>query len=231
MTLTRRITKGQALNATEHDGNIDHFEKNPDGVFIPKASGIGIKIDEAAPDWGWHDLVGNIHYDVETAATLPPYVAYVGSIKARQFSVGDEGFLELHLPHDYAAGTDLFVHPHWSHNSLTVTTGAPTFIIEGTYAKGHNQAAFGAPVSVTITEAASTTRYQHMVTESQLSNAGGTGGLLDTGILEPDGMFLFRITLTANTMDGGALPFLHFVDIHYQSTNVATKQKSPSFYV
>ncbi len=230
MALTRRLVKGQALTAAEHDANIDHFEKNPNGIYIPKSAAIGIKIDETAPDWGWHDLIGNIHYDDGTVGTLPPYTTYVGSIKARQFSVGDEGFIELHMPHDYALGTDMFIHTHWSHNSLTVTTGAPTFIVEGTFSKGHNQAAFGVPVSVTLTEAASTTRYQHIVTEGQLSNNGGTGGLLDTNSLEPDGIFLLRVTLSSNTMDGGALPFLHFIDIHYQSTNVATKQKSPDFY-
>ena len=231
MALTRRLVKGQALTSAEHDANIDHFELNPNGVMIPKASNVGIKIDPDSPDWGWHDLVGNLHFDERTPATLPAYTAYNGSIKARQWDVGDEGFIELHIPHDYAIGTDLYVHLHWSHNSLAVTSGAPTFSIDGTYAKGHNQAAFGAPISLSISEAASTTRYQHMVTEAQLSNAGGTSGLLDTAALEPDGMFLLRVELTSSTINGGVLPFVHFCDIHYQSTDVPTKQRAPNFYV
>jgi len=231
MALTRRLVKGQALTSAEHDANIDHFEENPNGVYIPKSPAIGLKIDETAPDWGWHDLIGNLHYDDATPATLPPYVTYSGNLKSRQYSVNDEGFIELHMPHDYAEGTDIYVHVHWSHNSLTVASGAPTFIVEGTYAKGHNQAAFGAPISVNLSEAASTTRYQHMVTEAQFSNAGGTGGLLDTATLEVDGMFLLRVTLSANTINDGSLPFVHFVDIHYQSTGVPTKQKAPSFHI
>lgn len=35
---------------------------------------------------------------------------------------------------------------------------------------------------------------------------------------------------SANTdMNGDAKPFLHSFDIHYQSTNVATKNKAPNF--
>lgn len=230
MALTKVLVKGQALTAQEHDDNVDDLDQRPNGQVYPKESNTGIKIDNAAPDWGWHDLVGNIHYDETTPATLPVYTTYVGNIKARQFDVNDEGFLELHMPHDYAKGTDIYIHVHWSHASLTVTSGGPTYAVEGTYAKGHNQAAFGAPVSVTLTEPASTTRYQHMVTESQFSNTGGTGGLLDTALLEPDGMFLLRVTMTANDMNGGVMPFVHLVDVHYQSTQLPTKNKSPDFY-
>jgi hypothetical protein len=229
MALTRRLVKGQEITAAEHDANIDHFEDNPNGVAFPKTSGIGIKIDTDAPDWGWHDLVGNLHFFAGDA-NAPTNSIYSGTLKQPLFAIGDEGFINLHMPHDYVPNTDIYVHIHWSHNSLAVTTGAPTFVVEGTYAKGHNQAAFGVPVSVNITEAASTTRYQHMVTESQLSNAGGTGGLLDTADLEVDGLFLLRIELLSNTMDGGTLPFIHFVDVHYQSTGLPTKNKAPDFW-
>lgn len=231
MALTRRLVKGQALNGAEHDANVDYFEQNPNGVMIPKAANVGIKIDEAAPDWGWHDIIGNIHYDESAVATLPDYTLYNGNIKDRQFDVGDEGFIKLHIPHDYAIGTDLFIHLHWSHNALGVTSGAPTFIVEGTYAKGHNQAAFGTPTSVSISENASTTQYQHMITEEQLSNNGGTGGLIDTNLIEPDGLLLLRIILSTNTISGGVKPFVHFCDVHYQSTDVPTKQRTPNFYV
>lgn len=229
MTITYRGVKGQAITAQEYDDTILDLDTRPNGQVYPKAKEIGIKVDNAAPDFGWHDLTGDIFYDPSSPNT-PSYQPYIGSIKERQYDVGDEGFLTLHLPHDYAMGTDLFIHVHWSHNSLTVEGGAPTFAIEGTYAKGHNQAAFGPPVAVTLSEPASTTRYQHMITEVQFSNVGGTGGLLNTNDIEVDGLLLLRVALIGNTMTDGVLPFVHFVDVHYQSTGLATKQKSPDFW-
>lgn len=229
MALTRRLVKGQALTAAEHDANIDHFEQNPNGIYIPKSASAGIKIDETSPDWGWHDLNGMISTyadDVDRALLA----TYIGNIKNLQFDVNKQAFINFHIPHDYALGTDIYIHVHWSHNSLSVTSGAPNFIFEGTYSKGHNTGAFGMPVSVNCTDTASTTQYQHIISESLLSNVGGTGGLIDTSIIEPDGVFLTRLFLSANTMDGGAKPFVHFVDIHYQSTGVATKNKTPNFY-
>lgn len=86
------------------------------------------------------------------------------------------------------------------------------------------------PISATLTEAASTTRLQHMTTEVQLTNVGGTDGLLDTADCEIDGVFELRLYPSANTMDASAKPFLHTADCHILSTGVGTKNKSPSFY-
>jgi hypothetical protein len=230
MALTRRLVKGQAITAAEHDANVDHFEQNPNGVYMPKTAGVGMKLDPASPSFGWRDINGLLEVDRDTGATIPTFITYVGSIKQRQFAVNDMAHMQFHLPHDYLPNSTIYVHVHWSHNSLTVTTGAPTFIFDATYSKGFNQSFFGTPSSVTITESASTTRYQHMVTESTLSAAAGAGGLIDTADLEVDGIIFGSITLDSNTMDGGALPFVHYVDIHYQSTNMPTIDKSPDFY-
>jgi hypothetical protein len=230
MEITKRLVKGQAITPQEYDDTIDYLDKRPDGQVYPSSSDTGLKLDHNAPGWGWDDITGTLHTDFNTPGTSPDFVAYNGNLKARQFDVNDEAFIELHMPHDYAIGTDIFVHLHWSHNSLTVTSGAPTFVVEGTYAKGHNQAAFGTPISVTLTEDANPTRFQHMVTEAQFSNAGGVGGLLDTSLLEPDGIFLLRVALTGNSIDDGSKPFVHFCDLHYQTTGLPTKNKNPNFY-
>jgi hypothetical protein len=78
------------------------------------------------------------------------------------------------------------------------------------------------------------TQYMHMVCEAPASIPGGSANLLDTDDIEVDGMVFGRVYLVANniTVSGGAVPdvFLHQVDIHYQSTNVATKQRSPDFW-
>ena len=67
----------------------------------------------------------------------------------------------------------------------------------------------------------------------QLSNNGGTGGLIDTSLIEPDGLLLVNFTLnTLPTITGGttAEAFIHAIDIHYQSTGIGTKNKAAGFY-
>lgn len=228
MTITYRGVKGQALDATEYDATILDLDTRPNGQVFPKEKGVGLKLDSDAPDWGWRDLTSTIR--LGNTAQDPDYVAYQGSLRQPQFSIGDEIYTEFHLPHDYAEGTDIYIHAHWSHNSASVTSGGVVGVFEASYAKGHNQGFFGTPVIVPITEDASPVRYQHLVTEGPLSASAGAGGLLVTEDLEPDGVILARLELTGNTMDGGAKPFLHFVDIHYQSTGLATKNRAPSFY-
>ena len=138
--------------------------------------------------------------------------------------------MEFHLPHDYAMGPHIYIHAHWSHKSASVTTGGVTWNIEATYSKGHGQAAFSTPVNLSLTQSASTTQYFHIVTEAQLSTTGGSASTLDTALLEPDGLILVSCSLVANTMDAATDPFLHSVDIHYQTTGLDTKNRSPNFW-
>jgi len=229
MTITYRGVKGQAITAGEYDATVLDLDTRPTGQVYSKGRDIGIKVDTDAPDWGWEDMQGQLFYEIGSP-TEPTFDVWNGSIKKRRFDINDEGFITLHVTHKYAMGTDVFFHIHWSHNSGTVTSGAPVFAIEGTYAKGHNQAAFGTPISFTISEPASTTKLQHMVTEVQMTNAGGTGGLIDTADIEVDGIFELRFYLASNTMDGGATPFVHMADGHNQETGVTTKQRTPDFW-
>jgi hypothetical protein len=71
-----------------------------------------------------------------------------------------------------------------------------------------------------------------MLAEVQLSAASPSAAQLDSDDLEPDGIILVRCFRdpgdAADTLD--QVPFLHYVDIHYQSTNIATKAKIPNFY-
>lgn len=200
-----------------------------EGIVIEKTAGLGIKLEKASPTFGWEDMLSEVATR-GVGATDPNWSVYRNGIYQYLFSVNDESWHNFHILHDYAPGTDFFIHCHWSHNSAAVTTGSVTWSLELTYAKGHNQAAFPATVTLTITQTASTTQYQHMIAEGQASVSGGSATQLDSDDFEVDGLLLVRCYLSANTMDGGALPFLHFVDIHYQSTGIKTKDKAPNFY-
>ena len=201
------------------------------GVVLPKTSGYGIKVDTAAPTFGWQDLLGNITN--AGGANKPTRTTYRGGIDQYLFSAGDEAILEFHIPHDYVPGTDIYLHVHWSHISTLVTGGTVTFTAESTYAKGHNQAPFSAPATGTFVGTASTTQYQHILSETQYSASAPAGLQLDTDDLEVDGVILVRLEMTTNNItSSGAVPdpFIHYVDVHYQSTGIGTKANAPDFY-
>jgi hypothetical protein len=184
----------------------------------------------------WKDILGGLTTKVTgpTAPTSTPYRG--GNIDQFAFSAGDEAMIEFHLPHDYAPGTDIYLHFHWSHNG-TAVSGNMTWGYDVSYAKGHDQAIFPAEVAGTVTYAtvdiATTPQYQHMITELQLSATTPTGTQIDTDDLEVDGVVLARVYASAiPTITGGAPnePFLHFVDVHYQASYIGTKNKAPNFY-
>jgi len=200
-------------------------------LALPKTSTSGIKVDTTTPTFGWRDITGEITN--AGGANKPTNTTYRGGIDQFRFSAGDESIIRYHIPHDYVAGTDIHIHVHWSHISAIVTGGTITFTAESIYAKGHNQTAFSAPVTGTFVGTASTTQYQHIISETQYSASSPAGLQLDTDDLEPDGVILIRLEMTTNNItSSGAVPdpFIHEVDIHYQSTNIGTKDKAPDFY-
>jgi len=187
---------------------------------------------------GWNDLLGQP--GIKTIGVNDPtWNVYRGTIRQYQFSQANmnELWFTYHIQHDYKPGSDLFLHVHWSQNTVDTggTAGAPgnaKWYFDATYAKGHNQAAFPAPITTSVVGTASGTQYQHMLTEVQLSAATPTASQLDSDLIEPDGVILLRLyrdpTDVADTLNQA--PFLHFCDIHYQTDRVNTKNKAPNFY-
>lgn len=203
---------------------------------INKTSGVGLKVDLAAPTFGWRDLEG-FEIPDPTGGDRPTLSTYSGGlIKENAFSNGDVLRIRYHIPHDYVKGTDILSHIHWSHNG-TAISGNVVFGVTSDYAKGHNQANFGTEKSISITYAttdiSTTPRYRHRIEESAITNDGGSATLIDRGLLEPDGIILITFEVTTNPTITGGSPnnvFVHRADLHYQSTNLATKQKAPDFY-
>jgi hypothetical protein len=126
----------------------------------------------------------------------------------------------------------MFIHLHWSHNG-TAISGTFNVAYHINYAKGHNQMIFG--TEVTINQSISTPnittipRYMHRIDEIQITGSG----LLDKSLIEVDGILTIAVIVTGiPAISGGSpnLPTLFTVDLHYQSTGIATKNKSPNFY-
>lgn len=206
-----------------------------DNLVLPKATGKGIQVDPSTPTFGWRDIIG--HSNIRsTGAGRPILKQYCGGqIYQTAYSQGDSLDFEYHIPHDYVAGTDIYVHIHWSHNGTNIS-GNAVFDFYTSYSKGHNQANFSPPgeknISITYNtvDIASTPKYRHRIDEVVISSNGGSGTLIDNSLIEPDGVLLINTKLTTiPSITSGDL-FVHFVDIHYQSTNIGTKNKAPNFY-
>ena len=199
-------------------------------LIINRASGYGIKVDNSIPTYGWRDILGNVTTK-NTGLNKPTYAIYKGNIEQTQFPTNSYETFEFHIPHDYVLGSNIYLHVHWSHISTLVTGGTVTWGYEATYSKGHNQASFGTNIIGTLVGNASNIQYQHIITEGQFSTLGGSASQIKLEDLEIDGLILASVALNLNNMTGATPnPFVHYVDLHYQSTNISTKEKSPGFY-
>lgn len=211
---------------------------------INKTSGVGIKVDLSTPTFGFADLLGD-QFSRNTGGTKPTLTAYNDTVDAWQFSDGDEAYLSYHIPHDYVPSTDIYLHVHWSQNNAGATGGTIDFKYFALYAKGHNQVSGstftgfeGNPItatfpSININDAGSgLLQYQQHLTEVIISGAAATTALFDRDDFEPDGVIELTLEMDANNLTGTPSdPFIHYVDIHYQTTGlIGTKGKAPDFY-
>ena len=205
-------------------------------IVIPKASGNGIKVDTENPTFPWMDMLGPVRPKATGAGSPTLAVFRGGNVRMYAYALGDDGDGEFHIPHDWVPGTDLFLHIHWGHNGTSIS-GSLKVDFSISYAKGHNQANFTAEIVPSISfnsvNIATTPQYRHRIDEIQLSATAPTATQLDTATIETDGLILFHYDVSAiPTIGGGSpnKPFILFIDLHYQSTGIGTKQKSPDFW-
>jgi hypothetical protein len=175
-----------------------------------------------SPVLGWKDITSELVS--RGGSSAPALTLFRSNIYAYQFSATsiDQLYSTFHIPHDYAPGTAIYFHIHWS-ESAAVPSGVVRWGFEYTYSKGHGQAAF--PVTQTVyAEQACTGQYKHMVAE------------IATGILaseiEVDGLILVRIfrdyAHANDTSPNGSFAFT--CDVHYQCDRIATINRAPNFY-
>ena len=191
-----------------------------------------------SPGYGWRDLIGEIVVK-GSGLTDPDWNTYRSNIKQYQFkNTGvTEVTINYHIQHDYKPGSDLYLHVHWSQIVVDTggTAGAPgqaKWYFDVSYAKGHQQAAFSAPITTSVTQTASSTQYMHNIAEVQLSASSPSASQLDSDNIEVDGVIIVRLyrdpSDVADTLD--QRPFVHYVDMHYQTDRISTKNKAPDFY-
>lgn len=208
-----------------------------DSIILPKTSGKGIKIDLGTPTFGWRDIIGDISPKVSQVNAATFAVFRGGQYYAWFYGEGDLCNMVFHIPHDYLPSSDLFLHLHWAHNG-TAISGSLVINLGITYSKGHNQAIFPTEISPTLTVStpniATIPQYRHRIDEIQISSSTPSATQFDSSLIEVDGLVLVGFVVTTiPTITGGNtnLPAFLTFDMHYQSTNVGTKQKAPPFYV
>lgn len=176
------------------------------------------------PQSGWRDITCDIQVRGSGTAS-PTWNVIRNGICGWRFSATamNEVQMNIHLNHDYALGTPIFIHAHWT----TATTPTPAQKVrwgfEYTIAKGHGQEAFPASTIVYVEQSISQI-YQHMVAEIPV-------GIVSDSF-EPDTLILcriFRDGAHVNDTFSGTV-FLLTADVHHQVNTFATANKSPNFY-
>lgn len=206
MTITTRSGKGSELSWNELDGNFTDLDTRT-------ALGWRDNIVEMTPDVGNPDA--------------PQLNVFRGNIKRYSFPAGQltEVSATFHIDHDYALGTNLYLHAHWSVTGTGIGTARWGF--EYSVAKGHQQQGFSAPVTVYVEQTTTGTAYMHYVAE--VSDGDAINGV--TYDIEPDTLIIVRCF-----RDGGhvndtlaADAFGLCLDLHYQADKNTTPYKRPDF--
>jgi hypothetical protein len=200
-----RSVKGLPLTHPEMDGNLSSFNTRT--------------------KQGWRDNI--IQFGVEVGDNNAPTLAvFLGAIKLYAFPTNKmtQAVAIWHIDHDYAMGTDLYPHIHWS--VATPNVGTVRWGFEYTVAKGHQQQAFSPTTTTYVEQASLGIQYMHYVAE--FSDAQAISGSL----VEPDSLIIARVfrdpTHPNDTLDASVFGLC--LDMHYQADRATTPNKSPDFY-
>ena len=206
MTITTRAGKGTELTFNEVDENFNDLNTRTKS--------------------GWFDLVSPITDAGVPGASAPIRTAF-GPAHTPQheqfaFDVNDYVFCEpFHINHNIKVGGKAYAHVHWSTNGTNLAEVKWEMSIMR--ALGHNQANFGAPVVVSVSQAAQGSAWRHMITEVSLSDA--------LTLTEPDELILVTLRrITNGGTNNTDNVFGLTVDFHIEVDRQATLNKAPNFY-
>jgi hypothetical protein len=157
-------------------------------------------------------------------------------IRQYQFSdvIMNEMWFEYHIDHDIKQNAEMHIHVHWAQKVVdsggaASAPGVAKWYFEMTFAKGHQQQAFPATITTSVTQTASTTQYMHNIAEVQIASTSPTATQFDSASIETDGLLLVRLYRTPADDTLNQAPFVLNCDLHYEADHVATPQKSPPF--
>lgn len=194
------------------------------GFLLNKAHKIHV---DAENSYGWGDIIGEIIAKGGSGSPSFAAITGLGNMYGYKFpgnTGSTEVFVNFHIPHDYADGTDIYFHTHWINATATPSTNNVVWQFEYTIAKGHGQQAFPAPSGpLTVTQACNATRYWHHVAETTAVSSAN---------LEVDSIIMcrvFRDTAHASDTNADTDVYLLTADVHYQKNKFATKNRGYPF--
>lgn len=226
--MTAKIPVHGLYNGAKSDG-LSEYQANETvqidyGLTLAKGHTISVN---AEGTYGWGDITGEIIS--KGGANAPSFAAItgLGNLYAYKFSGSastlTEVFVCWHVPHDYADGTDIYIHVHWLNATSTPSTNNLVWQFEYSIAKGHGQQAFPTPTTVSVTQACSSTRYMHHIAET---------AAITSANLEVDSLIycrIFRDAAHASDTNTDTDVYLLTADVHYQKNKYATKNKAYPF--
>jgi hypothetical protein len=173
---------------------------------------------------GWGDITADLGSGKVAGANQPTWSTFRDGIQAYEFSATQmkELWITFHVDHDYKDGSSVYPHVHWSPN--TTSTGTVRWGFEYTVAKGHDQAAFPASVTVYVeTTISSNKQYQHIISEVVDNDAFDA--------FEPDTLILMRIFRDAAHANDTFPDTVHAftADIHFLGDGQFTPNKTAPF--
>lgn len=173
---------------------------------------------------GWDDITADLSSGKTAGSNVPTWAVFRDGIYAYEFSATlmKEVWITFHIKHDYAEGTLVYPHIHWS--PTTTSTGVVRWGFEYSVAKGHDQEAFPSTTTVYINSTISSNKqYQHIISEVSDTDAFDA--------FEADTLVLCRIFRdaadAADTFPDAVSAFT--ADIHFQANKDYTPNKSPPF--
>lgn len=176
-------------------------------------------------DLYWRDMISELY--TRGGPSAPSATEFITGIYAYELVYNQTRtvFSNFHLNHDWAPGTKLYPHIHFSPN--TNSTGDVVFQFSWTAAKGHGQAVFPAVTTKTLTfTIPANSAHTHFIAElPEIDSVDGTN-------LEVDSLILMSISrLGADAADTFADSVWGLtVDLHYQASKFGTPNKTPNFY-
>jgi hypothetical protein len=196
-----------------------------DSFLMQTAAGITKKIKATNMKLvGYDDYIFVHDPATVTGSPAPALKTFRGGLKAAAFagtgSTDEVMFGNVHILHNYVAGTVVSFHIHWSHINAS-PTGNVVWQIEYSIAKGYGVEAFPATTTITLVQAAGTQYFHHIIEGSNITNSS----------IEPDSLVLMRIFRNASHASDTFADDAFFLrcDMHVSVDNRPTNEKARPF--
>jgi hypothetical protein len=175
---------------------------------------------------GWFDIVGAAG-SAGAGAAAPTITSYgVAPMRHELWVIGDYKTFYFHIPHEYATGTKIYPHVHWSAMTAAPNT-AHTVQFDCTYqvGKSFSQSAFTSETTISLLDSPTGFAFNEIV-EASDAQAINLGTGLDTDSIIY--ITVKRVTPASGTSYTGNV-IVSFVDLHTESDMVLTNEKAAPF--